>query len=621
MCGSKVHNESASTRGPEAVAVDPRRLEKVRAIFTSLAKYINAKTIYTANNPNVANFARAFNEAFRSFFADEKVLVLTIEQHRITWHGEVIYGNNKKTESIAFLLFKDGVGEISFHAPVTPDELEQFVDLLRDEIYNPSVHLDIVSRLWQAEFKNISYRVFDETADAASGQGKGSGGESREEPTRANDHRELPGEGERVAQGNARTDEPIESLGAYFAGMVERTHRGAGTHEKEKRLQSILESFYTVSAEELEPWREELASAGEGNRLLQFLEIMIDFTTRRNAPSAARDVRDIIDRLLRYVVEESDIPTLIGLLDVQRNAAGGRAPVDDFESLPGRIEDQLHDEAFMISLGKAGGRPPEDVRALLRFFTLIGMDAVPGVRELLANVTDPALHGETCDTLIAIAGDDAMGIVGGFDLDDPQRARDAVYVARRSGLREVPPVIKKLVAFPEPRVRMDVIEYVADLRTDEAAALLCELLDDDDVNVRMRAFAAAGEFRHQAIVDKVAALCFAKDFAEGDSEELEHMFRAVGKLAGENALPSIKRMINGRGWFPSARSRGRQNKLLAATALRYVPGAESLKLLNRLASDRDNLVRTKALYVLKQLDATPVAPGGDEGAAGGTTSP
>jgi hypothetical protein len=153
-------------RGERAAGQDLRALDKVRAIFARMSKYISAKTIYTSNNPNLRKIADAFHQAFRAYFEVEKELVLTISRYQIVWREEAVYENDQKTESIAFLFYKDGVGEIIFQSAVSAAELEQFVDILRSEVYSPSSHLDVVGRLWQANFTNIFYRIFDETCEA-----------------------------------------------------------------------------------------------------------------------------------------------------------------------------------------------------------------------------------------------------------------------------------------------------------------------------------------------------------------------------------------------------------------------------------------------------------------------
>jgi len=581
---------------------DLRNLEKVRGIFASLAKYINAKTIYSSNNPNVVNFANAFYQAFRTFFEDEKELVLSIEQYRIKWNGEVVYDNQEKTNSIAFLLFKDGVGEITFQSSVTPAELERFVDLLKNEIYTPSTHLDIVSRFWQSEFAGISYRVFDECPDGAAGDGRGAGSASREQPLQASDHPHFPVS---VAATHGRTSpsgEPVGPLGAYLESLVERTHPGATPLEKERHVQDLMVCLFTSSAEDLTSWRNEHARMIDENKLLQLLAIMLDFAQMRSAPPVVRDISDIIDRLVRYVAEEAHVPTLIALLEIQRTICRERPFAVEFQSLPSRIEHEITNSAFLVSLGRISDRSSANVYEVLRYFRMIGRNAVPGICELLATLKEPSLHKEACDALIGIAAEDIPRIVNDLNLDNPHEAKDAIYLLQRSTTNEVHPIIKKLVTSPEPHVREHVIEYLVHVANDEAVTLLCALLEDHDPSVRMKTFVAVEELKHPLVIGKVTDLCFAENNNSKSTDELDRMFRALGKLGGDNVLESIGQMIHRGSWLGLGKSRGKQNKLLAITALRHIPGGQSLEMLRSLARDGDSLVKTKALYVLKQLE-------------------
>jgi len=590
------------TRGEGSTRKDLRNLEKVRGIFVSLSKYINAKTIYSSNNPNVSNFANALYQAFRTFFEDEKELLLSIEQYRIRWNGEVVYDNQEKTNSIAFLLFKDGVGEITFQSSLTPAELERFVDLLKNEIYTPSAHLDIVSRLWQSEFTAISYRVFDECADGAAGDGRGAGSASPEQPLQASDHPQFPFSGA-AADGRAvPTGDRVDPLGAYLENLLERTHPGATPGEKERHLQDLMVHLFTSSTEDLTSWRNDRARMIDENKLLHLLAIMLDFAQMRSAPPVVRDISDIIDRLVRYIVEEAHVPTLIALLEIQRTICRERAFAVEFQSLPSRIEHEITNSAFLLSLGKIRGRSSTDVCEVLRYFRMIGRNAVPGICELLATLKEPSLHKDACDTLIGIAAEDIPRIVNDLNLDNPHEAKDAIYLLRQTTKNEVHPVVKKLMTSPDLHVREQVIEHLVHVGNDEAANLLCALLEDHDPNVRMKTFAAVEELKHPLVVGKVTDLCFAEDDAAKSADELDRMFRAVGKLGGDKVLESIGQMIHRGSWLRLGRSRGKQNKLLAITALRHIPGGQSLEMLRSLARDGDSLVKTKALFVLKQLE-------------------
>jgi hypothetical protein len=591
------------TRGQDSARRNLRALEKVRVIFSSLSKYISAKTIYSSNNPIVSNFADAFHRAFREYFDMEKELTLTIEQNRIKWRDEIVYDNDQKNESLAFLLYRDGVGEITFQSSVKPAELEQFVDLLRTEIYTPSAHLDIVGRLWQSEFADISYRVFDESTDGSPGEGQGTASESRKEPMLVNDHPVLTVLEDGSMNKNAATDPSVESLGTYFRGLVEHIHPHAAALEKELRLQELLEFYFILSSEELESWRGRFADVDEKDKLLRLLDAMLDFTQMRSPPPVVRDVLDIIERVVRHVVEVRHVPTLTALFHIHKRLACSEALALDFEDLPNRIHDELTNSAFLISLGKIAHRSNADAAQTLEYFRLVGKDAVPGVCELIANLKDASLHKHACDTLLEIAGNEVVRIVNDFNLDNPHEAKDAVYLLRHFVTDEIPPIIRTLMSSPDIRVREHAIEYLALISSDEAAGLLCKCLEDGDVNIRTTALTAVERSRHPLIVNRVTAMCFAEDIGTRSPEELERMFRAVGKLAGAAVLDPIRQMTRKKAWLPFGKARGKHDKLLAITALRHIPGNEASNLLVELANDGDNLVRTKALYVLKQRDA------------------
>ncbi len=593
MNGLKTHPASPTARG--GAEVDSRSLEKVRAIFAALSKFINAKTIYAGNSPVVARFAEAFNGALREFFQVEKELSLGVEQYRIKWRGETVYDNRDKKESLAFLLYKDGVGEIVFQSTVGSGELEQFVDLIRNEICFPSPHLDIVSSLWQAEFANISYRVFDECADGSTGTGRGSGGESGEQQLRADDHPGLSAGENRGGGNSALISRSSESLARHLHAIVERDHPGESAEGRERYFQQLLESLFSTRPEELAVWRQGFAAVKNRNKLLWLLGAMLDFTRMSNPAPVARDVLDIIHRLVRAIAEESDIRSLIAALELQKTMDEGGDAGTGFESLPQRIKCELTNTSFLLALGKRAGRTRKDTKEILEYFRLVGNNAVPALREILATSSDSSIHAEVCESLAAIARDYIMPIVEDLKLDNPLEAQDAIRLLQLCATREVPPVVENIISSPDPRVRGSAVAYLTQIGDDEAALLLCRLLGDGSKDVRMTALTAVEELKHPSIVAKVISMCFEQDIEAMSMEELERSFRTLGKLAGASVVPQLRRMAESRMVFALNGGRARQNKLLAITALRHVPGQESREILTRLAGDRDKLVRSKAL--------------------------
>jgi HEAT repeat protein len=590
-----------SIRGQKSAKRDIRNLEKVRAIFLALSKFIKAKTIYTNDNPNVTSFADSFFRAFQTFFEDEKELLLTIEQYQIKWCDEIVYDNTNISQSIAFLLYKDNIGELIFNSSVKPAELDQFVDLIKNEIYNPSTHLDVVNKLWESQFTNIYYRVYDDYADGTSGEGHGSGKESQEQTMLANDHKELQDDDYDSSSDADKCKYPLDSIGVYLYRKVAEKHPQANAHQKEEQVQNILESFFTVDRNILNSWQDEYFDFNKNNKLIILLETMLDFTLTISSPSVMRDIIDIITRLVQFIKDESDIPTLTALLNINRNYLKNQTTESNYHTLYVRIEKELFDKTFLLSLANIAQKSSKDALEVLQFYQMIGNDAVPCVCELLANLKDPTMQIEACDTLLSIASDDIIKIIETFNLDNPFEANSAVYLLRRSIIKEVPPIIEKIMNSPNAQVRDKTCSFLVHIGSDKAAQLLCSLLEDDSMSVRMKAFASVDKFKHSSIIERVTSLCFADDFNTKSSEEQMRMFQTLGKLAGQNVLVPIHRMIRDRKWLLFNNAKKRQNKLLAIAALKHIPSQDSLHMLTKLTCDKDKLVRSKAQNVMQHL--------------------
>lgn len=580
----------------KAVRSDLRNLEKVRGIFASLAKFVNAQAIYQTNNPHFIKTAQAFDQSFRSYFETEAELVLTVSQYQLLWREQIVYDIGCNTESIAFLLYKDGIGEISIQAAVGRSELEQFTGILKGALYNPSAQFDTASALWQAEFPNIFYRVLDEQTDGAGGDGDGSGNMNREQPLRANDHQDLA-----LVEDNVRhrSDAALVTLGAYFDALVEDEYPSVDTPTREAQLQRAIAAHVEHHAQELERWNAAPRSGHEGDELIAFLRVMLDFTQTRITRAVTRDVQDTIERLTHYIRDEGNIATLTATLELMGEA--DVASLDPgFATLLDRVEHDFTEPDYLTALarGLRSGNTPEE---LLRYLSLAGENAITGLCELLARTSDEAIHEKCCDVLYNVAGNDLLGIIDRLDVSNPLIAGDVVRLLGRSPSGAIPAVVQRILSSQDSAIRRCAIDYLVQNGSDEAARLVVGLFKDANQGVRVRTFAALERLRHPLVVNELTSLCFAEQSVLKNPEELEFMFRALGKVAGVTVLPRLRQTVEKKHLLPSAKARSKRDKILALTALRYIPGEEARNLIEKLSQDSDQLVKTKAQHVLKSL--------------------
>lgn len=584
--------------GTELSDEDLRAVENVRAVLKSLTKFINGKKIYAKNNPTLVKFAKEFDAALQSFYENENELILDIDQYRITWRDQVVYESDKREESIAFLLYKDGIGEIGIQNSVTTGELEQFVDLIKDEMHNFSPGEDIVTKLWKSDFDSITYRVLDEYLVGEFGEGKRDESEATLADT--DDHPDLPSfedRGREIVEGTDNRN----SITGCLNDLIDQNYPRESIDEREERFQDLADSFFMVSSEELRMCHEELSREAEGDALVQFLKAIVEFALLKENPSVVRDTTNIVESIVDYLAAEADPRVLLKVLRIIRTFMRDH-PLDEkamefFES----VEEKLVDTTFLSAVAegmKEGMAEPEDV---FSYYRAVGRRAAPTICTIMEDLETANLHRLACDTLIAIARDDLPRVIDTLSIDVPRVARDAIYLIEAIAEGEVPDLVEELMYYPDNRVREEVVKYLARNGTEDAVMLLVALLDDDDKHIRMTTLTAIENLEGPVLRNKLVALAFDKESGKRDGDEKERVFKLAGKYAGNDIIPQIRKMVEKKNWFPFGRDQGKQDKLLAIAGLESIPTEESISFLEDLAEDPNDVVKSRARRALRVI--------------------
>lgn len=503
---------------------------------------------------------------------------------------------------MAFLFYKDGIGEISVKSSVSTDELERFVDIVKDEVQSYRRQEDVVTKLWAADFENISYKVLDEYLMDEFGDGRRNEREG-ETPLETEDHTDLPSffDKGRVIVHEGDTIDPIHEYVMTFVDQSEVESEQA----KQELFESMMDSFFAISSEELRLCQAEFREENKQDKLVCFLGEILDFTLVEGNSSAVLDVSNVIERIADHIVAEGNTSTLADLLERLRTFVGEHSIPEDVETFFINLEGRITDTSLLLTLGKRIGTWNEEASDVLRFYRLVGKRAVPTLCTLLDGFNGKRLHKEACDTLLAIAKDDIPQIIEALDMDKPGIAYDVAYLIRAQESDEIPAMVRQLVHYPDQQVQEQIIQFLVDVGSPDAAIFLVDLLEDADKHIRVKILSAIEKMPHAIVRNKLLVMAFDKELDRRDSDEQEYIFRALGKLAGEEALPKLKHMLEKKN--PLARVFGKKKhiKTLALRALEHINSPESMILLSGLAEDSDRLIKSKAQRALVALQELP----------------
>jgi hypothetical protein len=591
-----------SPLGTGQADISPESLAKTRSVFSALSKLVLGKKIYAHNNPTLIKFANEFDVALHDFFIEEDELVVSIDKFTFLWEDEVVYENEKRDESLAFLLYKDGMGEVSIQRSVTPPEMEAFVDLIKDEIRNTSQDEDIVTKFWKADFEHISYRVLDEYLVGEFGEGRCGEGESTLSTLEFEDHPEIPSFNDKgraiVGDGS-----DLESISFYLRDLVLRGTAPMSQDDEEAYFQNAMESIFGVSAGELRYCHDELLRQKQSDSLVSFIDGYLEFTLMKENTSATRDVMNVIECLVDRIISELN-PVVLGqtLKSVAKFVSERETP-PAIETFCEDIQNRLTNPSVLLSLGETAGNSDGDAGPVFEYFQLVGKKAIHPVLRLLEDNNDPRMHKKACDALVVISGDRIAGIIEELNIDKPQIARDVIRLIKETKPEQVPQVIKELMYYPDFQVRAEAIQFLAGFGDDESALLLVRLLDDTEKNTRLRAITVMSEMAHPIVKNRIEEVAFGKDFATRELDEQIEIYRTLGKLCGTDVIPRLQPIVGKNPLFFFGRRKKKGNKLLAVYALEQIQGGgKSRAMLENLAKDADERVRTKAQQVLDALN-------------------
>jgi hypothetical protein len=577
-------NNSTATAAPDELA----HLERVVDILKSLVRLIHGRKLYAENNPRLQEFEEGLAEGLARYFEVEDELVLGVDQYAIRWREELVYENEKREESIAFLLHKDGIGEISVGAGAVGDEMNHLVQILTDEFHRTAPDEDVVTRFWNADFEHISYRVLDdylagdysELAELA---------DPEEVPTE--DHEELsPSLADRGREIMSPRDQ-AESIDVYLRRLIMRTCESEDETEREEYFQKLVGSFFTVSNDELALYHAEVRREQEEDTMADFADAILVFTLLEDNPSAVRDVCGVVERIVEYAVDECVPTTVTRLMRILSRFRSEHRLPDSIVEYCARLESQLTATRLVDKLGEMMGRG-EDAGEILEYFRLLGDRATDQLLRILHHVEGRKLHRDICDALIDVAGGDVPHILERMDIDNPEIASDAVYIAGRMDPPQLTTRIQELLFYPDRKVKEEVITLITRTGDPATVELLLGVIADEDKNVRCRAMEAAADIGDERVRDRLEEIAFGKDLPERETDEQEVLFRALGRVGDANTVAALTRFVDKKSFRNLGRSR--ENKFLAIRALEGIRLPSALLTLDKLSEDSNNLVHSRA---------------------------
>ena len=544
--------------------------QEVANLMQVLVKALRALQLYLPNNPVYQRAMQNLQEAFAPVWEYTDDLELEVRETEFVWGGEPVLVQEAKSESVPWLLYKDGVRSVTVLKGAEEEEVGRLLRVIhRAKTLDPDAGDDLLTLLWEQDLQLIKYDFVQLGMDEVAPLQK-----TQEEPSAPPEEvrRQIAAEAEEEAaraQALVSVDEFDSTL--YFLDDAEIEYLNAEIereYRQDLRGNVLSMLFDLLELQTYSTVRAELLSIVEN--FIPYLLAVGDF---RAVAYILREIRVLLERARELLPEH-------------------RAKL---QALPGKLSEPEALGQLLQSLDEATVHPTEE--ELGELFRELRPSALNTLLAWLPRLSNERVRSLLYGAAQRLAQAYPNELVGALKAEDQDVLLETVRLAGQLRLPPVVPALGNLLERATTEVRRAAVAALAAMGTPGALQQLERAIGDADRDVRIGAVRALGTQGHVGAHDAIAAIVIGRRIREADLTEKTAFFEAYGALAGPGDLARMRELLEPRGFLK--KKEDPQIRACAAMAIGRINTAEARQVLERAANDKDPLVRNAVTNALR----------------------
>lgn len=547
---------------------------QVEELVRTMAKGLRAFQMYLPNNPMYQRAEQALQHAFLPIWSSTQQLGLNVVETDLIWEEHVVYHQPSKSESLAWMMYKDGMRFLTLRPGVEDGEIIRFLELVtRARLLPSDAADDLLTLLWEQNFSTIDYQFAEIITDVIT-------------DPQANDallHQDSATQA--VVQEEIRND------------AAERLATGLDMEDFDSTL-------YFLDDKEIQQLKREVDAEYTRDERRASFEALLDIFELQPTTAVRQEVLVIFDHLFPNLLNRGEFRTVAGLLrefrtTSQRVTALEPELRDKLLSFQARLSEPAILSQLLQSLEESASVPTdEDVGEVLGELHATGLETMltflpslsrPAIRAILEASVDRLATAHTDVVLAILAKQESPALPG------------AVALCGRLDLQIAVPTLDRLVNHPEAEVRLATVEALGKIGSAGALTALERGLDDPDRAVRLAAVTTVASKGYRAALRRLEAVVLGKGPNELERAEKRQFFEAYAIVAGAAALPVLSNILEPRRFLRKREST--ETRTCAAYAIGRLQSPGAREVLERIQQDKDLPVRNAAHRALRDWPA------------------
>ncbi len=521
---------------------DPE-LTSVTQLLKSLDRASKNIRTFGQRNSVAQKFFEQFYTELTTHLSQFTILTFVVQRDGLFIKEALVYGSQTgdASENFAFKLYGDGIREITFHQDISDEDVLFFFDALWDTVGAAGTEDDdIVTRLWTKNLPTITIVTADEVM-------------------KISDLDDVL-----APQGNAPLDSSLREILAEE--KAKEAKEASETRQQKPRFSSGV-TGYEVSELELAALAKEITAESSRDNVLHILDTLTAILSSEQSPELLDKLFEIYDGMLKSLIQGGHWSTTEHVLGFLSEADAVRSDLTEgHKQKIQHLFDQLSSPEIVDLIEtylNTAATPHTD--GLPTIFLMMKPIAVPALCTLLGNLEQPAHQTLVVDALMELAKNTPETLAKHLTDRRPTFVRNLLGIMTRWNNPQLAGNVEKILRYPDPLIRREVIRTLAVLKPSGTATKLIPLMNDPDEGVRLATLKSLLTGNYSAPFSSWDPIVNADAFGERPPAERRNIFHAMRATAMDEAIPYWTGLLTEWGW--TNRKKREDLALMAVDAL------------------------------------------------------
>jgi HEAT repeat protein len=536
-----------------------------------------SKNVRTFGQQNIVaqKFFEQFYTELITHLEHYNILTFVVQREGLYFKEASVYSSKtgEANENFAFKLYSDGIREITFHQGIEQEDVLFFFDALWDTVGQAGTEDDdIVTRLWSQNLPTLTIVTADEVMKVS----------------------EL--DDVLAPQGKAPLDSSLKDILAEA-----KAKEGKDAKEDPQRKQKILSSVtgYEVTEQEMAALAQDIKAESSRDSILYILDILTAVLSSEQSPDLLSKLFDIYEGLLKSLFQGGHwfiVEHVLGLLS-EAEAIRPDLTEDHKKKLQNMFDQLGSPELVKLIEQYLNTADKPRTEGFANVLLMMKPSAVPELCTLLGDLEHPAHQTLIANALVDLAKETPEIVAKHLSDRRPTFVRNLLSIITRWNNPKLVDNVEKILRYPDPLIRREVIRTMAILKPSGNAAKLVPMLNDPDEGVRLATLKPLLTGNYTAPFAIWEPIVNAETFSEREPAEKRNIFHAMRATSGDEAVAYWTTLLTEWGW--TNRKKREDLALMAVDALGKLGTAPALAALDTGTK--------KGTATVKQACATAIA--------------